>query len=208
MPRWYCSRNPTSCSPRSRYPAEGAAMSPTPASPPPRLAKNYPPRGQATQTGLCSISRRTHRGLVHLSGRAPQDRGRTAECFPRPTPSQAIIDCLMQEARRAGVDIRLQQPVHSHHPSGGQTRASQVNGEHYDHVIVATGGSPKSAGFDWLRALGRHTIAEPVPSLFYFQHARRIRDGAHGPASFPKPSSAFKAPNCPTKGPFSSPTGA
>jgi predicted Rossmann fold flavoprotein len=34
-------------------------------------------------------------------------------------------------------------------------------------LLIATGGNPKSAAYDWLRTLG-HTIAEPVPSLFTF----------------------------------------
>jgi predicted Rossmann fold flavoprotein len=42
-----------------------------------------------------------------------------------------------------------------------------VNDEAFDAVIVATGGSPKSSGFDWLAAMG-HSITQPVPSLFTF----------------------------------------
>jgi predicted Rossmann fold flavoprotein len=37
----------------------------------------------------------------------------------------------------------------------------------FDSVIIATGGSPKLKGFDWLHKLG-HTIIEPLPSLFTF----------------------------------------
>jgi hypothetical protein len=36
-----------------------------------------------------------------------------------------------------------------------------------DKVIIATGGSAKKQGFDWLEALG-HEIENPVPSLFTF----------------------------------------
>ena len=45
----------------------------------------------------------------------------------------------------------------------------QVNGQKllFDKVIVCTGGSPKSEGFDWLKSLG-HKIEDPVPSLFTF----------------------------------------
>ena len=39
--------------------------------------------------------------------------------------------------------------------------------ENYDKVIVATGGSPKASGLDWLKQIG-HTISQPVPSLFTF----------------------------------------
>lgn len=36
-----------------------------------------------------------------------------------------------------------------------------------DKVIVAAGGSPRAAGFNWLKELG-HSVEEPVPSLFTF----------------------------------------
>ena len=42
-----------------------------------------------------------------------------------------------------------------------------LDGERFDKVIVATGGSPKQEGLAWLEALG-HTIVNPVPSLFTF----------------------------------------
>ena len=38
---------------------------------------------------------------------------------------------------------------------------------HATRLLIATGGNPKTANYDWLRALG-HTVAEPVPSLFTF----------------------------------------
>ncbi len=34
-------------------------------------------------------------------------------------------------------------------------------------MLIASGGNPKSANYNWMRALG-HTVAEPVPSLFTF----------------------------------------
>jgi predicted Rossmann fold flavoprotein len=36
-----------------------------------------------------------------------------------------------------------------------------------DHVVVASGGYPKSSMFEWLTSLG-HSIEQPVPSLFTF----------------------------------------
>ncbi|HWY99211.1 MAG TPA: aminoacetone oxidase family FAD-binding enzyme, partial [Bacteroidia bacterium] len=38
---------------------------------------------------------------------------------------------------------------------------------HANKIIVASGGSPKKEGFNWLEKLG-HTIVSPVPSLFTF----------------------------------------
>jgi predicted Rossmann fold flavoprotein len=44
-----------------------------------------------------------------------------------------------------------------------------VNGENlsFDKVIIASGGSPKASGLDWLTALD-YKIVKPVPSLFTF----------------------------------------
>lgn len=84
--------------------------------------------------------------------------------FPITNDSQTIIDCLTQEAERTDVKVRMQSPVRKLERMGGHWL---VNGESFDSVIIATGGSPSSKGFDWLRALG-HQIAEPVPSLFTF----------------------------------------
>jgi len=136
-----------------------ACLSPAP------LAKNYPRGGKQLKRAFAQFHAE-HTVDWFTSRGVPLKTEEDGRMFPEANTSQAIIDCLMQEARRAGVDIRLQQPVHAITPLADNPGFA-INGEHYDHVIVATGGSPKSAGFDWLRALG-HTIAEPVPSLFTF----------------------------------------
>ena len=84
--------------------------------------------------------------------------------FPVSNDSQTIIDCLTQEAECTGVEVRMQCPVKKLERMEGHWL---VNDESFDSIIVATGGSPTSKGFDWLRTLG-HEIAEPVPSLFTF----------------------------------------
>jgi hypothetical protein len=84
--------------------------------------------------------------------------------FPASDSSQSIIDCLMDQVNKAGIEIRMRTPVKSITP---QDDGILVNEEAFDAVIVATGGSPKSSGFDWLAALG-HSITQPVPSLFTF----------------------------------------
>lgn len=93
--------------------------------------------------------------------------------FPVTNRSQTIIDCLVQEAQRLGVVIRTNTPVQAIYPyeskyqltvGGRHTETNQVAA---DCVIVATGGSPKLSGLDWLATLG-HSIQPPVPSLFTF----------------------------------------
>ncbi len=90
--------------------------------------------------------------------------------FPISNDSQTIIDCLLNEAQAAGVHISYQVAIKSMYFKKNSWYLSCVNNDlsqSFDAVIVATGGSPKSSGFDWLEALG-HVIVPPVPSLFTF----------------------------------------
>jgi len=89
--------------------------------------------------------------------------------FPATDSSQTIIDCLMQEAGRYGVDIRTGTEVKSILRDAGKfvLEASNQTSAVCDYLCVATGGFPKAAMWDWLRQLG-HAVEEPVPSLFTF----------------------------------------
>ncbi|WP_276495958.1 NAD(P)/FAD-dependent oxidoreductase [Pontibacter litorisediminis] len=93
--------------------------------------------------------------------------------FPVTDSSETIIECLLQQARKAGVQIRTGAGVESIQPVQEEEQAffilSLSNGERIkaDKVLVSTGGNPKSQGYGWLRSLG-HPIQEPVPSLFTF----------------------------------------
>lgn len=93
--------------------------------------------------------------------------------FPVTDNAETIIECLLQQARRAGVQIRTSASVESILPvqqNGNQHFILQLAGGESikaDKVLVSTGGNPKSQGYDWLRQLG-HAIQEPVPSLFTF----------------------------------------
>ncbi|MCE7995564.1 MAG: NAD(P)/FAD-dependent oxidoreductase [Roseivirga sp.] len=88
--------------------------------------------------------------------------------FPVTDNSQTIIDCLFSEARRLEVTVQKKSAVTSIGRSEGVFELC-INGQSqiFDKVIVASGGSPKITGFDWLAALG-HEIVPPVPSLFTF----------------------------------------
>ncbi len=86
--------------------------------------------------------------------------------FPITDSSQTIIDCLINEAQKLGVEIQT------------QTRIETINKEH-DHfllqgekgemraskLVLATGSSPQ--GHAWAKGLG-HTIEPLIPSLFTF----------------------------------------
>jgi predicted Rossmann fold flavoprotein len=90
--------------------------------------------------------------------------------FPVTDNSQTIVECLLREASRYNIDIRMQTTVEELTTTEtGQfiLRTDKNASLTADYVCIACGGYPKSSMFDWLRAIG-HTIEEPVPSLFTF----------------------------------------
>jgi predicted Rossmann fold flavoprotein len=90
--------------------------------------------------------------------------------FPVSDSSQTIIDCLMKEVNKYGVEIWQHAEVGSAVVSdGADFRLVLKDGRvlEADYVCVACGGYAKSEMFEWIRKLG-HTIEEPVPSLFTF----------------------------------------
>jgi len=88
--------------------------------------------------------------------------------FPITNDSQTIIDCLMREADNLGVTIKKGVSISGISKKGNQfILAAGGNELVADKIIIASGGSPKAEGFNWLKQLG-HTIIPPVPSLFTF----------------------------------------
>jgi len=96
--------------------------------------------------------------------------------FPTTDSSETIARALEDAARRAGVRVlaRTAADEITALPEGGFRLRLSGEGSaaigpelRVGRLLVATGGNPKSAAYDWLRALG-HSIAEPVPSLFTF----------------------------------------
>ena len=128
-----------------------------------QLIKNYPRGGKPLKKTFAQFETQdtidwfTSRG-VKLKTEAD------GRMFPASDSSQSIIDCLMGQVQKVGIEIRMRTPVQR---ITQQDDSILVNDEAFDAVIVATGGSPKSSGFDWLAAM-RHNITQPVPSLFTF----------------------------------------
>jgi predicted Rossmann fold flavoprotein len=89
--------------------------------------------------------------------------------FPTTDDSQTIVDCLVGEAQRLRVRLLLQHSVEAvvPGPAGFTLTLKDREPLQCDRLIVASGGSPKASGLDWLKALG-HEVAPPVPSLFTF----------------------------------------
>jgi predicted Rossmann fold flavoprotein len=87
--------------------------------------------------------------------------------FPLSHSSSSIIDCLLEEADKYKVDIRIQKDVSSIGKINSEFVIQLANGEiiKSDFICIATGGFSKPEQFDWIRKLG-HEIEIPVPSLF------------------------------------------
>jgi predicted Rossmann fold flavoprotein len=88
--------------------------------------------------------------------------------FPTSDNSQSIIDVLTTAYEQLGGVLKTQSSITQLIPRDSGFDLV-IDGEtlFFDKVIVATGGSPKEEGLDWLKALG-HSIEKPVPSLFTF----------------------------------------
>jgi predicted Rossmann fold flavoprotein len=89
--------------------------------------------------------------------------------FPVTDTSQTIIDCLIKEVNRFGIEIRMNAAVEKIINDKGRFLLKLSGGRQLesDFVCVACGGFPKLQMFEWLEQTG-HTIEEPVPSLFTF----------------------------------------
>ncbi len=90
--------------------------------------------------------------------------------FPVTNDSQTIINCLLKEADKYGIEIIMQSEVRSLELGvDGKFILTTSNSRLLtpDYVCIACGGYSKSTMFNWLLHLG-HTIENPVPSLFTF----------------------------------------
>jgi len=89
--------------------------------------------------------------------------------FPVTDSSQTIIDCLLKEANKYGVEIMRNAEVKNVvcGKSHFEVKLSDSRLLTPDYLCIACGGYTKVSMFGWLKELG-HTIEEPVPSLFTF----------------------------------------
>lgn len=97
--------------------------------------------------------------------------------FPVTNRSETIIACLLKEAGRYGVDIRMnaavkdikmnEQPVLRAGFKRFNIHFSDSGSLDADFICVACGGFPKLSQYNWLQFTAHH-IESPVPSLFTF----------------------------------------
>lgn len=89
--------------------------------------------------------------------------------FPVTDMSTTIVDCLLREAEKSGVEVRTSAGVEGVESIKGGFRLKLSDGDVLEcaRLCVATGGCRPPASARWIEALG-HTVETPVPSLFTF----------------------------------------
>jgi predicted Rossmann fold flavoprotein len=88
--------------------------------------------------------------------------------FPVTDSSQTIIDCLIGEAKDAGVRLFTRKGIESARvraQGGFELKFNDGESMACDRLLLATGGCRSIGGVELTRSLG-HTIEPPVPSLF------------------------------------------
>ncbi|HMP98793.1 MAG TPA: NAD(P)/FAD-dependent oxidoreductase [Cyclobacteriaceae bacterium] len=98
--------------------------------------------------------------------------------FPVTDNSQTIIDCFLQEAEKHHIKINMLCGVNKieFEKDNWKIYTEQKQIIEAKKVLVATGGSAKPEGYQWLSALGLK-IVPPIPSLFTFNDsAKHFKD--------------------------------
>lgn len=89
--------------------------------------------------------------------------------FPESNSSETIIDCFMYEAKKYGIEIRMNEEVLSIAQTNNkhQTLNIQTNKQSHsaDAVIISSGGHNSAKNYNFIQKTG-HTISELIPSLF------------------------------------------
>ncbi|MEM7757038.1 MAG: NAD(P)/FAD-dependent oxidoreductase [Cyanobacteria bacterium P01_A01_bin.40] len=136
-----------------------------------QLVENYPRGGKALRG---AFSRFQPQDTVQWY----QSRGvklkteADGRMFPITNSSETIIDCLMQTAKQAGVDLRtgvgvktVKRFVDLQEQNYFQVELKNDRILKCDRLLIATGSNP--LGYRWAKNLG-HKIESAVPSLFTF----------------------------------------
>ncbi len=100
----------------------------------------------------------------------PLKREDDGRMFPTSDSSETIVECLVSEAKAAGVRLFLRKGLESarvNRDGGFDLKLSDGSLTTCDRLLLATGGARSVIGGDIAHSLG-HKIESPVPSLFAF----------------------------------------
>ncbi|MBC8375360.1 MAG: NAD(P)/FAD-dependent oxidoreductase [FCB group bacterium] len=134
------------------------------------LAAGYP-RGKALMKRALRTFNTKHTMAWFESRGVPLFIQDDMRVFPVSQDSSSIINCLLDQAEAQGIVCEYWSGIEAISPRGEQLELSfsrqDLPPRSFDKVIIASGGSPRSQGLEWIEKLG-HEIVEPVPSLFTF----------------------------------------
>ncbi len=93
--------------------------------------------------------------------------------FPQSNTSETIINCLVETAESLKIRLSYKSKVTSINPIDKGIELD-INEQKllFDKVIIASGGTAKKEGLNWLENIG-YQIVNPVPSLFTFNLANK-----------------------------------
>ena len=137
---------------------------------PARLVENYPRGGRALRGAFSRFQPQDTVEWYQKRGVKLKTEA-DGRMFPVSDDSQTIIDCLMQAADKAGVELRTGTGVKSvkhldrDSKSYFQVELKNARTLQCDRLLIATGSNP--LGYRWAKNLG-HKIESSVPSLFTF----------------------------------------
>lgn len=133
---------------------------------PAALVLNYPRGGKELRGPFSRFQPRDTVNWFEARG-VPLKAEEDGRMFPTTDNSETIIACLLEQARKYGVEVRTERGVNDCEKRGDQFFLTLTNGEVLpcDCLLVATGSAPKVS--IWLEKLG-HSLVPPVPSLFTF----------------------------------------
>jgi predicted Rossmann fold flavoprotein len=90
--------------------------------------------------------------------------------FPTSNNSQTIVDCLLDQAQKYGVQIKLNSCVEAIHKVENKFYLQLKNQPQIvaNYLCIATGGFPKLELFNFIKEIENIAIENPIPSLFTF----------------------------------------
>lgn len=141
------------------------------------LAANYP-RGQKELLGPFHVHGPENVVAFFEARGVPLKTEEDGRIFPTSNSSQTVIDCLVGEAKRLGVEILKSSAVQQFQKDGEVWKVTTKNTTYTTKkLLVATGSNTKI--WKQLEAMG-HRIIPPVPSLFTFNSDDERLKGLQG----------------------------
>ena len=145
---------------------------------PAQLVQNYPRGGKALRGAFTRFQPRDT--IAWFEGRGIRLKTEAdGRMFPTTDNSETIVNCLLQAATSARVELHTQAAVKEVSKQGAVFVVELKTGAKLesDRLLIATGSNPLS--YRWARNLG-HQIQPPVPSLFTFNLRDRRLQGLAG----------------------------